>query len=102
MNHYFNFVMQFFVAYDFNPDVERPFGWNLSIDAMREHSYNIGAFIFLIIGVLVFLSVAYSFMKGDKTVKIKKGEIFLLLWIFFGVVAAIVLGATQLLSGFLL
>lgn len=79
----------------------KPFGFDLSIDAMRANGYNIGIFIFLIIGILVFLSVGYYFMTHEKT-KLKKGEIFLLIWIVFGVIAAIVMGSTQLLSGFLL
>lgn len=82
--------------------VQKPFGLDLSIDAMRANSYNIGIFIFLIIGILVFLSVAYYFFKTDKKSKLKKGEMFLLGWIVFGVIAAIAMGATQLLGGFLL
>lgn len=91
----------FSVSEKLDKNIERPFGVDLSLDAMRDHSYNIGIFIFLIIGILVFLSVAYYFMTTDKKSKIKKGEWFLLAWIFFGVVSAIALGAIQLLDGFL-
>ncbi len=98
-----NFIsFSFSVVENTGRQVERPFGLDLSIDAMRANSYSVGVFIFLIIGILVFLSVGYFFMKTDKKTKLKKGEIFLLIWIVFGVVFAIVMGATQLLGGFLL
>ncbi len=105
---YYMFDLSNFISFSFSVventgrQVERPFGLDLSIDAMRANSYSVGVFIFLIIGILVFLSVGYFFMKTDKKTKLKKGEIFLLIWIVFGVVFAIVMGATQLLGGFLL
>lgn len=105
---YYMFDLSNFISFSFSVventgrQVERPFGLDLSIDAMRANSYSVGVFIFLIIGILVFLSVGYFFMKTDRKTKLKKGEIFLLIWIVFGVVFAIVMGATQLLGGFLL
>ena len=100
LSNYINFSLA--VAEKTEKVIERPLGLDLSIETMRSNSYSVGIFIFLLFGVFVFLSVAYYFMKTDTKTKLKKGEIFLLIWIVFGVIAAIVMGAVQLLGGFLL
>ena len=100
LSDFINFSLA--VAENTEREIVRPLGLDLSLDAMRANQYNVGIFIFLIIGILVFLSVMYYFMTTDKKTKVKKGEMFLLIWIVFGVVAAIVMGAMQLLGGFLL
>ena len=71
-----------------------------TIEGMRSQEFSVGIFIFMIIGVAVFLGiiVKVAFIKKE-TERLKTGEKVLLVWIILGVLAAVLFGATQLLQG---
>ena len=70
------------------------------IEGMRSQEFSVGIFIFMIIGVAVFLGiiVKVAFFKKE-TEHLKTGEKVLLVWIILGTLAAVLFGATQLLQG---
>jgi len=80
-------------------DIQRPFGYDLSIDGMSTHGFSVGIFVFLIIGILVFTLIVFTFMTKSKGAQLKSGEKYLFAWILFGVVVSIAFGASQLLFG---
>ncbi|MDH5650212.1 MAG: hypothetical protein OEY67_11230 [Gammaproteobacteria bacterium] len=73
----------------------------LGVESDRSRQFGVGIFYFLVIGIIVFSIISFAFMFKDKTKKIKKGELILFIWIMFGVVVAIIFGASQLLQGYL-
>lgn len=80
-------------------DVNRPFGLDLTIESMQSQNFSIGIFIFLIIGIAVFTGFIFAYMRKGRDTTLKRGEKYLFAWILFGVVIAVLFGATQLLFG---
>ena len=75
---------------------------DLSIEGMRSQRFGVGVFIFLMIGILVYCGIIYVVARGKHAPKnMKTGEKVLFITIILGVVAAIIFGATQMLSGVL-
>lgn len=75
----------------------------LSIEGMKGQEYSIGIFIFMLVGILVFIAVIIKFIHGAKQEgSLKRGERVMLIWIMVGTIAAAILGALQLLEGQLL
>ncbi len=75
----------------------------LTIEGMKSQEYSYGIFIFMIIGVLVFMGVIFKFMHGShRESKLKRGEKVMFAWIIVGTIAAVILGTLQLLEGHLL
>ena len=74
-------------------------GFNTGIEGMDSQQWSVGIFVFLIFCVLVFTVIVVKFMTGDKAAKLKRGEKFMFAWILLGVVAAVIIGAMQLLQG---
>lgn len=71
-----------------------------TIEGMRSQQFSIGIFIFMLIGVLVFLGIVYQMAFVKKTTeRLKTGEKVMILCIILGVVAAVTFGAMQLLQG---
>jgi thiol:disulfide interchange protein len=71
-----------------------------TIEGMRSQEFSVGIFIFMMIGVLVFLGIIVHVVISKKTTeRLKTGEKVLLLWIILGVIAAVSFGAMQLLHG---
>jgi hypothetical protein len=77
-------------------------GYNTGIEGMDSQQWSIGIFVFLIFCILVFMVIVLKFMTSDKVATLKRGEKFLFAWIILGVVAAVIIGAMQLLQGRLL
>ena len=73
--------------------------YNTGIEGLDSQEWSVGIFIFLIICILVFTAIVVKFMTGDRTAALKRGEKVLFAWILFGVIAAIIFGALQLLQG---
>lgn len=69
------------------------------IEGTRSQEFSVGIFIFLIISIIVFTAIVVKFMLTGKGKKLKLGEKIMFAWIFLGIVAAIIMGATQLLHG---
>ena len=80
----------------------RPFGIDMSIESMSSKSFSAGMFYFLIFAIIIFVVISFLYMFKDKTQKLKRGEKILFVWILFGVVVAVVMGAVQMMHGFLL
>ena len=80
----------------------RPFGIDMSIESMSSKSFSTGMFYFLIFAIIVFVVIAFLYMFKDKTAKLKRGEKIMFVWILFGVIAAVGMGAVQMMHGFLL
>ncbi len=71
-----------------------------TIEGMRSQGYSQGIFIFMVIGVIVFLVILFKFMFGSQhKEKMKTGEMVLFIWIIVGTIAAVLMGALQLLQG---
>jgi len=66
---------------------------------MDSQQWSVGIFVFLIFCVLVFTVIVVKFMTADKVSKLKRGEKVLFAWILLGVIAAVIIGAMQLLQG---
>ena len=77
-------------------------GFNTGIEGMDSQQWSVGIFVFLIFCILVFTVIVLKFMTTDRVATLKRGEKVLFAWILFGVVAAIIIGALQLLQGRLL
>ena len=74
-------------------------GFNTGIEGMDSQQWSVGIFVFLIFCVLVFTVIVVKFMTADKVSQLKRGEKVLFAWILFGVIAAVIIGAMQLLQG---
>lgn len=71
-----------------------------TIEGMRSQEFSIGIFIFMLIGVGVFLMIVYQMatnIKGNE--RLKTGEKVMLVCIILGVISAVTFGAMQLLQG---
>ena len=71
-----------------------------TIEGMRSQEFSIGIFIFMLMGVLVFLIIIFKFIISSKSEGgLKKGEKVLMIWIILGTISAVGFGAMQLLQG---
>ena len=77
-------------------------GYNTGIEGMDSQQWSVGIFVFLIFCILVFMVIVLKFMTSDRVATLKRGEKVLFAWIILGVVAAVIIGAMQLLQGRLL
>ena len=73
-----------------------------SIEGMRSQSFSEAIFYFLLLGIVLFTVIVILFMPRKKGSKMKTGEKWLFTWIFLGIVFAVIIGALQLLDGYLL
>lgn len=69
------------------------------IESTQSHEFSVGIFIFLIISIAVFTLVVIKFMRSGKGKALKIGEKIMFGWIFFGIIVAVIMGATQLFFG---
>lgn len=69
------------------------------IESTQSHEFSVGIFIFLIISIAVFTLVVVKFMRSGKGKALKIGEKIMFAWIFFGIIVAVIMGATQLFFG---
>lgn len=74
-----------------------------TIEGMRSHEFSVGIFIFMLIGVAVFVGIiAVTVKKSLVQGGLKTGEKVMIICIILGVIGAVIMGAMQLLSGRLL
>jgi hypothetical protein len=75
---------------------------DLSIEGMRSQQFSEGVFAFLLLGIVIFsgivIAVMFSINRPDE---LKLGERLLFAGIIFGIVVSIILGAMQMLGGYL-
>jgi len=75
---------------------------DLSIEGMRSQEFGVGVFVFLIVSILFFAVIIGTVLRSKQSgAKMRAGEKVLFASIIFGVLIAIVFGATQMLSGVL-
>jgi hypothetical protein len=76
--------------------------FDLSIEGMRSQQFSVGVFIFMLLTIFVFSAIVYSVVFGKHAPKtMRLGEKILFGAIIFGIIVAIIFGATQMLSGYL-
>ena len=75
---------------------------DLSIEGMRSQQFSEWIFAFLLVGIIVFSGVVFALMsKKNSSGEIRLGERLMFAAIITGVVVAIILGAVQMLGGYL-
>lgn len=71
-----------------------------TIEGMRGQEFSVGIFIFMLIGVLVFVTIIFRFVwMARKESALKTGEKIMFLWIVIGTIVAVIFGGLQLLQG---
>ena len=99
-------VTQISASFNNNTSVESQWG----IEGMRSQEFSVGIFIFLMICIVVFTIIVIKFLNSGRGVavegdgeskKLKTGEKILFAWIFLGILAGVIMGAMQLLQGYL-
>jgi hypothetical protein len=75
---------------------------DLSIEGMRSQQFSNGVFVFMLVTILFFAAIVYAVTFGKHAPKTQRiGEKLMLGAIMLGIVAAIIFGALQMLSGVL-
>jgi hypothetical protein len=75
---------------------------DLSIEGLRSQRVGVGVFFFMLLGVVVFASIVYAVAFGRFAPKtMRTGERILFGAIILGTVFAVIMGALQMLSGYL-
>lgn len=77
-------------------------GYNTGIEGFDSQRWSVGIFVFLMFCIIVYTVIVLKFMTSEPDTKMRRGEMLLFGWILFGVVAAVIIGAMQLLQGRLL
>jgi len=75
--------------------------FDLGIESMRSQGYSVFIFIFLMIGIALFLGIIAVFVRTGQGGPLKTGEKVMVGLIVAGVFASIAFAALQLLDGFL-
>ena len=69
---------------------------------MRSQEFSDWIFVFLLVGILVFSVIVFALLHQKKASKdIRQGERVLFIAIIMGLVIAVILGAVQMLGGYL-
>lgn len=75
---------------------------DLSIEGMRSQQFSEWIFVFLLVGILVFSGIVIALLNGKKQANdVRKGERILFAAIILGLVLAVIMGAMQMLGGYL-
>lgn len=75
---------------------------DLSIEGMRSQQFSEGVFAFLLIGIVVFSGIVIALMfSKNRSKEVRLGERLMFAAIIFGIVAAVIFGAMQMLGGYL-
>lgn len=77
-------------------------GFDMSIEGMRSQQFSVGVFFFMLLGVIVFAGIIYTYAFGKSAPKnMKTGEKVMFAAIALGTLVAVAMGAVQMLSGYL-
>lgn len=79
------------------------------VEGLYSQQFSVGIFFFLLICIVIFTVIVIKFMSsGSKSVavdgqpkKLKAGEKIMFIWIFLGIIGAVIMAAMQLLQGYL-
>ena len=75
---------------------------DLSIEGMQSQQFSVGVFVFLLIGILVFSAIVITLMFNlSRKENLKSGERWMLTAVVIGVVVSVIIGALQMLGGYL-
>ena len=75
---------------------------DLSIEGMRSQQFSEWVFVFLLVGIAVFSGIVFAMMTHvSRKENLRTGEKWMLGAIILGIVAAVVIGAMQMLAGYL-
>lgn len=75
---------------------------DLSIEGMRSQQFSQGVFAFLLLGIVVFSAIIIAVILSiNRSESMRLGERVLFGAIIFGIVVSIVIGAMQMLGGYL-
>ena len=75
---------------------------DLSIEGMRSQQFSEGVFVFLMVGIVVFIGIVIAFMLSkNRSEKTRLGEKLMFAAIILGVAVAVIFGAVQMLGGYL-
>lgn len=75
---------------------------DLSIEGMRSQQFSAWIFVFLLVGIFVFSGIVFALMQSKKrSEQTRFGERLMFAAIIIGIVAAIVIGAMEMLGGYL-
>jgi ABC-type sugar transport system permease subunit len=69
---------------------------------MRSQQFSEWVFVFLLVGILVFAGIVIALLNNKKNAsKFRTGERLMFAAIIMGMVVAVILGAMQMLGGYL-
>jgi hypothetical protein len=69
---------------------------------MQSQQFSVGVFVFLLIGIVVFSAIVITLMFNlSRKENLKSGERWMLAAIVIGVVVSVIIGALQMLGGYL-
>lgn len=69
---------------------------------MRSQQFSNGVFVFMLVTILFFSAIVYAVIFGKHAPKTSRtGEKVMFGAIILGIIAAVIFGATQMLSGYL-
>ncbi len=75
--------------------------YNFGVESLKSHEYSVGIFVFMMIGIALFVGIMVIYMKPGQGSPMKKGEWYMMGAILLGVIAASILAALQMLEGYL-
>ena len=69
---------------------------------MRSQQFSEWVFVFLLVGIVVFAGIVVAFLNSkNSTTKFRMGERIMFAAIIMGLVVAVIIGAMQMLGGYL-
>ena len=69
---------------------------------MRSQEFSNWVFVFLVVGIVVFAGIVFAFLNNrKKDSQFRMGERLMFAAIILGMIAAVILGAMQMLGGYL-
>jgi hypothetical protein len=75
---------------------------DLSIEGMRSQQFSEWIFVFLLISIVIFSGIVIAFIfSKNRPKEMKAGERFMFAAIIMGIVVAVIVGAVQMLGGYL-
>lgn len=75
---------------------------DLSIEGMRSQQFSDWIFVFLMISILIFAGIVIALLYSrNQSTKFRIGERLMFAAIILGIVVAVIIGAMQLLGGYL-
>ena len=75
--------------------------YNFGVESLKSHEYSVGIFVFMMIGIALFVGIMAIYMRPGQENPMKKGEWYMMGAILLGVIAASILAALQMLEGYL-